>query len=224
MNHAEERLLLNSELGKAIAQWGYVEGQLLQVVKRCTHGEGDAVAVAYLSIENFRSKLAFCDNLVTAKAARKQWIPYWELVRGRCTSLSSKRNQLAHGWHALYVHGPSGKRYGITPTLYSDGKLVHRDGLKPPAGTLFLRDVVGHRMDFHALTQQVCNVHEFLCGRRRPFPEADAPIDRPPTIRMLENRMRLELGRRPRPSGKVELSPSGPDLITPPSADEQGSC
>jgi hypothetical protein len=66
MNHPEERLLLNSELGKAIAQWGYVEGQLLRVVQRCTPGEGEAVSAAYLSIENFRSKLAFCDTLVSA--------------------------------------------------------------------------------------------------------------------------------------------------------------
>jgi hypothetical protein len=217
MNYAEEELLLNFELGKAIAQWGYVEGHLLNVVKQCSLQNGNAVAAAYLSIENFRSKLAFCDNLVKSIFQKKYALEYWARVHDRCSSLSSRRNQLAHGWHALYVHGPSGKRFGITPVLAVDGQLVHREGIEPPTGTLFLRDIVRCRMEFDALTRQVCNVHQLLCGRRKPFPEADEPLQgAAPTIRQLENNLRVRLGRKPRPSRSRNTDPH---VVTPPTAE-----
>jgi len=219
MNYAEERLLLNSELGKAIAQWGFVEGQLLRLVEYCTRLNGEAVPAAYLSIENFRSKLAFCSNLVSAAVPSGQVQSYWNKVKQRTADLAPKRNQLAHGWHVLYVHGSSGKRFGIVPTLQANGKVVHRNGIKPPPGTLFLRDVVTCRMAFHALTAQVCNVYELLCGRPMPFPEADGPAERAPSVRTLENRLRAELGRKPRPSkNTISESPASPDLVTPPTA------
>jgi hypothetical protein len=218
MNHPEEQLLLNSELGKAIAQWGYAEGQLLRVVQRCTPEQHDSVAAAFLTIENFRSKLSFCDALITAKAAGRPWFSYWGEVKARCQSLAAKRNQLAHGWHALYIDGSSGKRFGITPSLQADGHLIHRGGQKPPHGTLFLRDVVLLRMGFHALTAQICNVYELLGGRRRPFPDADGPLPSAPTIRQLENQLRLELGRKPRPQSPTHRQDRTDQHITPPSA------
>ncbi|MDP2223016.1 hypothetical protein [Nitrosomonas sp.] len=221
MNLAEERLLLNSELGKAVAQWGYVEAQMLGIVKHCSLKEGESVPVAYLSIENFRSKLAFCDNLVTSKAKDIPLLTYWKDIRDRCQALAKKRNQLAHGWHALYLHGTSGKRFGITPTLTAEGKLVHREGEKPPPGTLFLRDVVAYRTEFHVLTRQLCNVSEMLGSDWKPFPEADLPIPKPPTIRQLENELRIELGREPRLKRSSKLvQKTGPALVSLPSDTE----
>ena len=221
MNYAEERILFNSELGKAIAQWGHVEGQLLRLVKRCTRQSGNCVAEAYLSIENFRSKLSFCDQLMTGEPREKAILQYWAKIHTNCSSLARKRNQLAHGWHALYLHQPVGKRFGIAPVIGRDGRLVHRDGEKAPQGTIYLRDIVHQKQEFRALTGQLCNVGELLDGNPKPYPEDDNPVLQAPTIRMLENRLRVELGRKPRPSGsesnKEHLSPNH---LAPPSADD----
>ncbi|WP_345536106.1 hypothetical protein [Variovorax defluvii] len=196
-----EWLAFNNALGQAIAQWGHVEGRLLDVVSHCTMGDGDSIAAAFLSIENFRSKLTFADNLLKAKINRQAILSYWNNVYDECARLSSKRDKLAHGWHHPYLHRLSGQRFAITPFLQKDGKLIHRDGEKPPSGSLFLRDVVGSKLEFHKLTQKLVNLRCLMAHTPKPFPEADEPIRALPTIRTIESQIRAELGlpRQPVP-------------------------
>jgi hypothetical protein len=80
--------------------------------------------------------------------------------------------------------------------------LVHAEGEKPPAGSLCLRDLAAIRLEFHALTTQVCNAFEVLCGRPAPYPESDEQPANPPSLRQIADKIRLELGFPPKPSRK----------------------
>ena len=49
MNANEEIAMFQFKLGRAIAQWGYVEGQLLHVLRQCVDQPNrEALAIGYL--------------------------------------------------------------------------------------------------------------------------------------------------------------------------------
>lgn len=203
MNIAEEIVAFKHELGSAIAQWGYVEGQLLRVALECVDiPDRQALAIGYHSVENFRSKLAMCDNLVSHRFADSPGFQRWRAAKNRTTQLAAKRNKIAHGWHKLYVHNTAGRRWAIVPLHHSNGQLLHADGEKPPSGALCLRDLIAIRFEFHALTTQICNAYEVLCGRPAPFPESEEQPANPPSLRQIANQIRAELGFPPKPSRK----------------------
>ncbi|GAA5162113.1 hypothetical protein [Viridibacterium curvum] len=203
MNATEETVVFKHELGYAIAQWGYVEGQLLRIVLECVAiPERPAFAITYHSIENFRSKLNVCDNLVTHKFSKSPAFQKWRSAKDRTSQMAAKRNKIAHGWHRLYINNAAGRRWAIVPLHHADGELLHADGEKPPSGAICLRDLAIFHLEFHALTTQLCNVHEMLCGRPAPFPESDEQPKSPPTLRQLTNQIRVELGFPQKPSRK----------------------
>ncbi len=201
MNIAEETVAFKHELGCAIAQWGYVEGQLLRVALECVDiPDRQALAIGYHSVENFRSKLSMCDNLVKHRFGKSPGFQRWRATRDRTDGLAKKRNTIAHGWHKLYIHNTVGRRWAIVSLHHANGQLVHADGQKPPEGSLCLRDLAAIRLEFHALTTQICNSYEVLCGRRAPFPESDEQPATPPSLRQIADQIRVELGFPPKPS------------------------
>jgi hypothetical protein len=203
MNVAEETVAFKNELGCAIAQWGYVEGQLLRIALECVNiPDRQAMAISYHSVENFRSKLAMCDNLVAHRFAKSAGFQKWDSAEKRTSKLASKRNKIAHGWHKLYINNTAGRRWAIVPLHQVDGQLLHADGEKPPDGAICLRDLVAIRLDFHGLTTQLCNVYEVLCGRPAPFPESQEQPENLPTLRQITNQIRAELGCPLKPSRK----------------------
>ena len=203
MNAAEETVAFKHELGCAIAQWGYVEGQLLRVALECVAiPDRTALAISYHSVENFRSKLTVCDNLVTHRFGKSAIFPKWRATKDRTAQLSAKRNKIAHGWHKLYINNAAGRRWAIVPLHHADGELLHADGEKPPTGAICLRDLAAIRLEFHGLTTQICNVYELLCGRRAPFPESEEQPTSPPSLLQIANQIRAELGFPQKPSRK----------------------
>lgn len=199
----EELFAFKYELGNAIAQWGYVEHHVLNIALLCVSGpDREALAIGYHSIENFRSKVTVCDNLVRHKFRKSAHFPKWLSARDKLDKLSGKRNKIAHGWHKLYVHNTVGRRWAIIPLHHVDGSLLHVDGAKPPSGAICLRELVAIRLEFHALTTLVCNVRELLSGNRAPFPESHEQPENPPTIRRIGDLIRAELGLPLLPSRK----------------------
>ena len=191
----EELFAFKYELGDAIAQWGYVERHKLNIALSCvSHADRNALAISYHSIENFRSKLAVCDNLVTHKFKTSKHFEQWVSCRDRIGKAASKRNKIAHGWHKFYPHNTAGRRWAIIPIHHADGDLFHIDGAKPPKEAICLRGLVAIRLEFHALTTQVCNVYELLRGHRAPFPKSLEQAENPPTIQNIANRIHAALG------------------------------
>lgn len=195
MNASEEIVIFKHELGCTIAQWGYVEGHLLRIALECVNiPDRQAMAISYHSIENFRSKLAMCSNLVSHKFGKSDGFQKWVAAEQRTDKLASKRNKIAHGWHKLYINNIEGRRWAIVPLHQKDGLLIHSDGEKPPNGAICLRDLVAIRLDFYSLTVQLCNVHEVLRGRPAPYPESQEKPEDLPTLRKIENQFHAELG------------------------------
>lgn len=201
MNLGEEEVVFHHQLGQALAQWAYVEGQIQRIVIQCVPlPSRPAVAAAYVSIESFYSKLRFCDNLVAATYG-KAWphIERWTAANKEATRLASKRNLLAHGIKHLYANNVVARRWTLVDQRPVDGKIPHLTGKCPPSGALGMIDIAKIRHEFHALTTDLLNVFELLGGRREPFPEGIEPATYRPTIRLLRNQIRAEVGLPPLP-------------------------
>jgi hypothetical protein len=191
-------------LGKAIAQWGYVEGQLLRVAVECFHPQDrSAFAVAYHSIDNFRSKLKVADNVVQHAFSSSPHFDKWTKCEDRLRRLAERRNAIAHGWHEFYFHAKSGQRWAIIPLHQKDGQLIHSAGLNPPEGSICIQELAYIHEQFYGMTVQLCNAYELLVGRKAPFPESGERVKSPPTIRTIERRIREAFGRQQRPSGAL---------------------
>lgn len=204
MNIAEENVAFKHELGCAIAQWGHAERQLLRVALECVDiPDRQALAIGYHSVENFRSKLAMCDNLVKHRFGMSSGFLKWRATKDRTDKLAKKRNTIAHGWHKLYAHNTPGRRWAIVPLHHANGRLLLADGEPPPEGALCLRDLVAIRLEFHGLTTQICNAYEILCGQPAPFPESDEQPTHLPSLRQIANQIRAELGVPLKPSRKT---------------------
>lgn len=196
VSHSDENIAFHCELGLAIAQWSHVERQLIGIALDCIHDHKDksAFAISYHSIENFRSKLSVCDNLVVHTHKKSRHLQAWKDARAQTAGLSAKRNKIAHGWHKVYLGNTAGRRWALVPIHFSDGELYNLQGEKPPPGALCLRDIASIRMEFHALTTRLCNVRELLAGRRAPFPASFEQAENPPTIHTIRNLIRVALG------------------------------
>jgi hypothetical protein len=195
MNASEEIVTFQYELGRAIAHWGYVEFHVLQTALMCVSvPDRQALAIGYLSVENFRSKVALCDNLVRHRFGKSQHLEKWLTARELIDECAGKRNKIAHGWQKLYVHNVSGRRWAICPIQHNNGQLLNLDGKKPPTGAVCLRDLVRIRLEFHALTARLVNVRELLCRNRTLFPESDEQPKGPPTIQHINAQIRAEFG------------------------------
>ena len=191
----EEKLAFRCELGSAIGQWGHVEHHVRNIALLCVSPpDREALAITFHSIENFRSKLAVCDNLVIHRFGKSPHFDKWTAAKKELTSLSAKRNKLVHGWHKLYVHNKVGRRFAIIPLHHADGSLLHVDGERPPGGAICLRELAGITREFHALTTQVCNVYYLLADGRAPLPESLEQPEGPPTIQRISFLIRAEYG------------------------------
>lgn len=206
MTPAAEQLAFYWAVGKAIAQWSFVEKNLRELVAVCVEdADREAVLTGYLSIENFRSKLQFVDRLFAAKFGKTTHKASWERLHTRLRSLSSRRNILAHSVATAYKEGAPGRRIGFQPWLLKAqvGTPTTRRKVtgKPPTDAVCLRDVEQLRIDFLALSTSLANFHsEVFLGMPAPHPIAhELPIG-PPTIHKLEIQMREALGLPPKPS------------------------
>ena len=211
MHIGEEQTAFYEQIGRALSQWAYVENQLVRLVSLCvSHQDRNTIAVGFLSIENFRSKLQFCDNLVALKFAASPHFAYWEKISSRLQTASAKRNRLAHHLSVLYLDAPVGRRFALVPWLgenntpASTQPTAPAKGRKaqPPPGSLCLRDIFAVTEEFHVLTTALANLSELLVGRPAPFPTDFAPTSSPPTIALIARRMRAMFAPLPRPSRK----------------------
>src|SRR5947208_2598049 len=109
MGPNEEQVLFYYEIGMAISQWAHVEMALRDVVINCASGSGRrALSIGFYSIENFRSKLQFCDNLLAESFDTSPELTSWHGLRDRLTKASTKRNRLAHRSTITYLTGKPG--------------------------------------------------------------------------------------------------------------------
>src|SRR6476620_7225309 len=114
MSPTEEQYAFFHELGAAIAQWALVESALQNVLVRCSKGNGGdaaSMAIGFRTIENFRSKLAYVDAIVTARCFFEEaMLDRWAKLSAQISAAASKRNELVHRQAVLDPRGGVGKR------------------------------------------------------------------------------------------------------------------
>jgi hypothetical protein len=154
----------------------------------------NALAISFHSIENFRAKLKVCDNLVRHRFGTSPHFAIWAKAMDKTAHVSQQRNIIAHGWHKLYANNTPGERWAIIPAHHDDGKLIHIDGETPPEGAICLRDLIGIRLNFHALTARLLNVHRLLTSGKAPLPESDERPDDQPKSQHIGFQIHAEYG------------------------------
>jgi hypothetical protein len=137
----EEEIRFYTALGKAVTQWQAVEAGLANIFCALVGPPGNSglANVAFYSVENFRTKLAMTNNVVTI---RFSFIPNrtsdWPQLAQRVRKRSSKRNLLAH--------------YSMEIENYR--KAGHRCRLRPYPNNL-LPDL---QTDYNPRTYSICNI------------------------------------------------------------------
>ena len=212
MNAAEEELALHWQLGLAITNWADVERGIVQILFSTTR-DPVAIAVGFLGIENFRSKLKFADSIVELKLKKKPaLLSAWRDLRERIERASWRRNKIAHCILWSDIAKKAGKRYSLADWLSPRVKNVRQkvEG-RPLKGALYLKDVSDIKIEFSVLAVDLSTFLVLLLADQQKVqpPAVVAPPKRRTTIHTISAQIReaLELPQKPsrkRPSGKQD--------------------
>lgn len=195
MTPAEEHYIFYYELGLAITQWAQVEMALRDLLVNCVSAaDRRTISIGFYSIENFRSKLQFCDNLITERLETSPQLADWKKLRERLSKASSKRNKLAHRGIIVFPAASAGRRYALVEWLTEQLtaksiKPTRTPTTQPPQDALCLRDVVQFRFDFFSLLVNLANFAAKLAGRAPAFSAAFEAV-RPPTLSEMRGQIR----------------------------------
>lgn len=194
MTEDEEHVLFLRHMGAAIAKWSNVERGIAGCVLSCVPDANfDPLAAGFLSIENFRSKLAFANELVTAKIAGTRHTKDWEKLLERTKTLSAVRNKIAHRVTRQFPNGKPGRRILLCPWELKISDL-QSEVQKPPAGSISLLDVVRAGLDFDALGFSLANFSNRINGDPERFPKSCEQPGNLPSIQALVRQIHAVLG------------------------------
>ena len=183
-------------MGRAITDWAHVEIALGDVVSACFgDAEREAAAIALYSVENFRSKLAVVDNLVTARFRHKPVFSYWPSLLKEAQSAADGRNTIAHHWRLVDLNAKPGRRYGLQPFLTRNEP--KKKQARPP-GTLCIRDISLLQLRFVYLSNALHNFASRLRGQKAQLPESPPQGARPKTLSDLRRQIHALCGHPPR--------------------------
>jgi len=210
LSFKEERVIFYAQLGLAIGRWARVEANLFQFMNwSFLTNEQAKLSIAYLSIENFRSKLQVVDRLVTDAFGKHKEFGEWQALHKRLVSMSKVRNQLAHNQVISYGKGNPGRRMAVAPALdvlvpfFRAIETQTELNIAPPAGSLFIRDIAQQRLLLDALRLDMAVVHARLLGHSAPKQEYPAPVGRLPTIAQMRKVIRDRFSPPPKSSGEL---------------------
>lgn len=197
MTPSQESALFMYELGQTISHWAYLEADLAVLVAAAvSRDDKHTVQVGFYAIENFRSKLAYCDNILNERFHEVPNFSRWEEVRTRIEAISRKRNRLAHQTVMVSTGGEVGRRTGILDwkaQIHNSPKLAPKPSRKTkglPDGTLFVRDLAQITLEMKAVTYAIRNIRCLVLGEP---PAYDINLEKPenaPTIAVLFKRFK----------------------------------
>jgi hypothetical protein len=202
MTENEEQLLFLRYIGSAIGFWSNVERAvggcaIFSLMK--TDEDFDPLASGFYAIENFRSKLAFADKVVSKKIVGTQHVNDWTTLLERAKNLSSIRNKIAHNQIREFPEGKAGRRILLCPWVFQIER-AQAGQERVPAGSLGLLDVVRACLDFEALG---CSLANFSCrinGNPEHFPKSSEQAGDLPTIQSLLRQIHTALGHPQKPA------------------------
>jgi hypothetical protein len=196
MTPSEEGVVFYYELGLAATRWAHVENDLcVLALSFFAQEERNALALGFFSIENFRSKLQFTDAVVTRNLAATQpsLIPEWESLANRIRSAAAMRNQMVHRHVVVYPQNTAGKRYALIPWISKEPK-TDKERSKPPAGSMFVREINKARLVFFAIVASLTNFAARAHGQKEQLPRSNEQPMNPMTIAQLKRQIHVAPG------------------------------
>jgi hypothetical protein len=197
MTPVEEHICFYRELGLAVTQWAHVEHGIYMIALRCVGiSRHRIIGPAFLSIENFRSKLAFVDAAFQAKFGTSKHAVEWRTLRDDIETLAKARNRFVHYQARVFPDAKPGRRYALMPYRSKLGKRKPATRPKLPSGSLFVRDIYRDSRRFATVSNRLLNLYSRLGRERAPFGE-DFIRDKPvPSVGQLAREIHGVLGHK----------------------------
>lgn len=184
LSREEEIVLFHYRLGVAITQWSYVESGLGDIVVNLFTSHylnQQSVGVGFFSLEGFRAKLKFADEVVRRKLAdpqHAQALIEWEKLVSKSRKSSIQRNNLAHWQIAKYWDCEPGKRVVLRPWIFPK-PTKEKDKSKPPKGSKRIMDLINDSQEFQVLGDSLQDfLGQLLCTGRRLRESPESTFDR----------------------------------------------
>lgn len=199
MNLDQEMVAFHYQLGAAIAQWASIELVFAHILVSGFKHENlqrESLAIGFLAIEGFRTKLIFMNNAVTRKLAGSPHTPEWSKLVDRAKNLSQSRNKLAHWSIGKFPQAPAGQRVVLMPWITTKGQSADR----PPKGSLTTRDIGKLGNEFLAFAVKLENFLGRLCGQPEPHAKSDEQASSQPTTQSLVRQIRGVVAPPQKPS------------------------
>jgi len=119
---AEEHLFYE-ELGRAVAYWGQVEGQISSIFSRLMGRSPErykAANIALNTVLSFDAKLAMTHAAVTSLLAHAEdALADWNPLKNKASRRNDRRNELAHFGVVFDPKGKPGYRYRLQPHIWN---------------------------------------------------------------------------------------------------------
>jgi hypothetical protein len=186
ITHKEEHYLFFSELGLAICEWASIEEKLFEVLQCCVKDtERKRIRNAFYSIQSLQAKLAFVDAIVIASPNSTKFRRGWRSISAQISSLSVKRNLLAHSKVVAALKMRPGRVHLLVPSV--------SDPTNPKA--ICLTDIVKIRHDFSILAQRINQFVRLLSGQSIQPVRSGPPLENQKIMRHLRDQIRAALPR-----------------------------
>lgn len=200
LNGYEESIAFYYYIGLAITSWAHVELALYWILSACfTKNNRGHLALGFFSIENFRSRLQFADQLFKAKYGKSRHAKKWGKLHADLLRLSKLRNHLAHYTVMGYPLNTPSRRYALQPRLPRPSKFKQKIP-KPPPDALCIKEIMHAQRQFSALAFAVEFLFYDLIQHRTPYPASFAQAGNPMTTVQLTRQIRAILHKPPAPS------------------------
>jgi hypothetical protein len=195
MTFDQEHLAFFEALGRSITAWADVEMALCGVAQATVRKpDRQAIAVGFLSVDVFRSKLQLAGNMVSHRHGRHKIFDRWLELQKTLGDLAAKRNKMAHRPVVRFLNAEPGRRVALTTWLVNSAEPPAFARNKPISGELCLRDIIAIEFEFIAIRYALWNFATRLRRERVFFPAALEQPKNPPEIRKIANHLHARLG------------------------------
>jgi hypothetical protein len=142
----EERLFYE-ELGRAVAYWQQVEGQVSAIFSRIMGRTSESYRAANIALNivlSFSTKLAMTHAAVTSLLGQSEdALAEWNPLKSRASRRNDRRNELAHFGVIFDPKGKPGNRYRLQPNIWNMRDHQRWAGSSPPTRTVCQIHAVG---------------------------------------------------------------------------------
>jgi len=170
---AEERIFCE-ELGRAIANWQQVKGQVSTIFSRIMGRTPESYRAANIALNttlSFTTKLAMTHAAVTSLLGQSaDALAEWDPLKNRASRRNERRNELAHFGIVFDPKAKPGNRYRLQPNIWNIREHQRWAGRSPPVRTVCQIHAVGQ-----SFLKLCVDLRRFYLARIEPADDPSRP-------------------------------------------------